>query len=75
MLVTIIRARVRHYSVHCFLYQDVKKRLTLNQHRDEDQLCAGEKDAFSGFIFTTAYVVFITAKRTLIFIHTIHKLA
>ena len=47
----------------------------MNQHRDEDQLCAGEKDAFSGFIFTTAYVVFITAKSTLIFIHTIHKLA
>ena len=47
----------------------------MNQHRDEDQLCAGEKVAFSGFIFTTAYVVFITAKITLIFIHTIHKLA
>ena len=45
----------------------------MNQHRDEDQLCAWEKVAFSGLIFTTAYAVFITAKITLIFIHTIYK--
>ena len=56
-------------------YAKSLKSLDVNQHRDEDQLCAWEKVAFSGLIFTTAYAVFITAKITLIFVHTIHKLA